>query len=201
MLLIGRNTSPFVRRVAVSLRLLDIPFEQNPLSTITDRDAVRAYNPMGRIPALVLDDHEVLIDSTPILDYLDELAGPERALAPPSGRARREVLRLVAFGVGVMEKTLWSYVERNHRPESTRHQALLDHYGDQVLAGLTVLEQALGDGWLFGATLTQADVTAVAAYDFLRLVWPEMAPAGRYPKLEGLRARADALPAFADTRT
>jgi glutathione S-transferase len=200
MILVGRYASPFVRRVGVSLRLLGLPYEQKPISTVNDRDAVRSYNPLGRVPALVLDDGEVLIDSTPILDYLDQLVGAKQALVPADGVARRRVLKLVAFGMGVAEKALSCFMERNLRPVDTQHQALLDRFAEQAVAGLAALEAVAGSGWLHEDRLSQADVTAIVAWDFLRVSWPELAPAERFPKLEALRERAYALPAFAETK-
>ena len=86
--LIGHYDSPFVRRVGMSLHILGMPFERQLLSVFSNADELRAYNPVGRVPALVLDDGEVLVDSAAILDHLDEVAGPERALhACPRRRA------------------------------------------------------------------------------------------------------------------
>jgi glutathione S-transferase len=75
MLLIGMFDSPFVRRVAITLKLLGIPFEHGNWSVGKDFERIRHYNPLGRVPTLVLDNGEVLIESAAILDYLDELAG------------------------------------------------------------------------------------------------------------------------------
>ena len=77
MKLIGNYLSPFVRRVGVSLNALGMPFEHQPLRPSEQPDELRKYNPLARIPALVLDDGEVLIESYAILDALDEMAGPE----------------------------------------------------------------------------------------------------------------------------
>jgi glutathione S-transferase len=200
MILIGRYTSPFVRRVAISLRLLGMAYEHKAISTISDGPAVRAYNPLGRVPALVLDDGEILIDSTPILDFLDEQAGPDRALVPRGGVARRHVLKLVAFGIGTMEKALYCFVEKRLRPADKQHEVLLERFAEQALAGLQAIEDAAGDGWLCGDRLTQADITAVAALDFLRLIWPEVVPTDRFTKLVALHGRAHAMPAFAETK-
>ncbi|HVI51991.1 MAG TPA: glutathione S-transferase family protein [Candidatus Sulfotelmatobacter sp.] len=201
MILIGRNNSPFVRRVAASLKLLGLPFEQQQLSTVTNREDVERVNPLGRIPALVLDNDEVLIDSTAILDCLDELAGPEKALVPASGPDRRRVLKLVALAMGVMEKSLGCYVERQVRPGDKLHQALLDRFAAQAQAGLAALEnECPADGWLFGGKISQADVSAVAGMDFIRAFWPEQLPLNKYPRLEALRTRAYALPAIAETK-
>jgi glutathione S-transferase len=93
MILIGPNRSPYTRRVAITLNIYSMPYEQHPLSGFDDRAAVRAWNPLGRIPALVLDSGETLVDSVAIIDHLDEMHGRERALTPPVGAERRAVLK------------------------------------------------------------------------------------------------------------
>ena len=79
MLLIGMFDSPFVRRVAVTMKLLQLPCEHANWSIGRDFDRIRQYNPLGRVPTLVVERGECLMESSAILDYLDELAGPERA--------------------------------------------------------------------------------------------------------------------------
>src|SRR5215831_11785789 len=97
MILVGQYDSPFVRRVAISLRVLGFAYRHDTRSVFGDFDSMRQTNPLGRIPSLVLDDGAVLIDSAAILDWLDETVGPKRALLPQSGPARRRALRLVAL--------------------------------------------------------------------------------------------------------
>ena len=89
MILIGQYDSPFVRRVAIAMRLYGLAFEHRPWSTFGDADKIAPYNPLRRVPTLVLDDGEVLIESAAMLDYLDELVGPERAMIAANGPARR----------------------------------------------------------------------------------------------------------------
>ena len=84
MILVGQYDSPFVRRVAVSLRVLGFAYEHDTRSVFGDFDSMRKTNPLGRIPSLVLDTGEVLIDSGAILDWLDQQVGPGRALVPPA---------------------------------------------------------------------------------------------------------------------
>ena len=90
MILIGMFDSPFVRRVAVSMNLLKMPFEHRNWSVGKDFELIRQFNPLGRVPALVLEDGESLIDSAAILDFLDDLVGPERALLPRTGKEDRK---------------------------------------------------------------------------------------------------------------
>src|ERR687897_3925329 len=104
MILVGQYDSPYVRRVATSLRVLGFAYEHDTRSVFADFDAMRQVNPLGRIPSLVLDDGEVLIDSPAILDWLDQTVRPERALLPPAGAERRRALRLIALPPGAIEK-------------------------------------------------------------------------------------------------
>src|SRR5260370_11187654 len=92
--------SPFVRRVAVSMNLLGMTFQHRNWSVGKDFELIRQFNPLGRVPTLVQPDGEALIESTAILDLLDEYAGPERALLPRSGKDRREAMQILAVATG-----------------------------------------------------------------------------------------------------
>ena len=86
MILIGQYDSPFVRRVGIALKLYGLPFQHRPWSIFADADKIRPYNPLVRVPTLVLDEGEVLIESHSILDYLDSLVPADRKLYPPPSR-------------------------------------------------------------------------------------------------------------------
>ncbi len=116
MKLIGVNRSPFTRRVAITLRIYGIDFDQWPLSGFGNREEVRASNPLGRIPALILDDGETLVDSGAIIDHLDEVYGRDQALTPIAGADRRTVLKVSAIMMGACDKGLQAAYERNHHP-------------------------------------------------------------------------------------
>src|SRR5581483_3273628 len=117
MFLIGQYDSPFVRRVAIALRLYGLSFEHKPWSTFGDADKIAPYNPLRRVPTLVLDDGEALIESTIILDYLDELVGPDKAMLPRSGVERRKHLRICALATGLGDKAVSLLYERVLRKE------------------------------------------------------------------------------------
>jgi glutathione S-transferase len=106
MKLVGRYDSPFVRRVAVLQHALGIPFEQIPLSPFAQAADLRRIAPIGRMPSIVLDDGEVLIDSAAILDYLDEISGPGRTPLPNTGLERRHSLRIVAAAIAACDKAI-----------------------------------------------------------------------------------------------
>jgi glutathione S-transferase len=201
MILVGRYRSPFTRRVAVYLRLLDIPFEHRPTSVWDSGwDEVRKLNPLGRVPVLILDDGEVVHESTAILDYLDEAAGPEKALTPPGGAARRRVLGLTALALGTCEKVVAVNYEAERRPPEYVYVGWIERCAGQAAAGLAALDAAGATPWLTGDRLTRADVTAGVMIDHARLTRPDLVPPGRYPNLDALAARYGDLPAFAETR-
>jgi glutathione S-transferase len=200
MILIGRNLSPFVRRTAASLNLLGLRFTQRPFSTVDDAETIRGFNPLGRVPALVLDDGEVLLDSTAILDAMDEMAGPERALVPSSGPGRRAVMRALALAVGATEKLVGVYSESKRRPAGLVWPDHVEKLGGQAEAGLAALDTlAESGGWLCGERLSQADVTATCAVDFADIVMPGLA-AIRFPALVALRDRGNAIAEIGGTR-
>ncbi len=104
MILVGQYDSPYVRRVAVTLHHYGIPFTRNPISVFSDATDMARINPLVRIPSLILDDGEVVIDSSAIIDYLDEVAGPPKALTPRWGAERRHVMQLIAVACGATDK-------------------------------------------------------------------------------------------------
>ena len=160
MILIGMFDSPFVRRVAISLKLRDLPFEHRNWSVGKDFERIRAYNPLGRVPTLVLDDGEVLIESGAILDYLDERAESTRRLIPAAGVARRTVLRLVAIATGAAEKGVMQVYERAFRPYEKRHEPWVDRCHVQVIGALAELERVASrsvNGWLVGGKVPMLD--------------------------------------------
>lgn len=193
MILVGPYDSPFVRRVGVSLRVLGFDYEHDQRSVFGDFDAMRKINPLGRIPSLVLDDGEVLIDSVAILDWLDQAVGAERALLPPAGAARRRALRLMALAVGVVDKAGAGAYERMIRPPAYRWPEWIARCRTQAEGALAALA---ADPWPAGAPLDQVQITAACALRYVQMADPELLPAGRYPTLEALSQRCEARPEF-----
>jgi len=199
MILIGQYDSPFVRRVAVTLHLHGLPFEHRNWSVGRDFALIREFNPLGRVPTLVLASGEPLVDSAAILDHLDTVVGAERALWPASGLARREALQLIALATGAADKGVLQVYETAFRPEEKRHAPWVARCRLQMAAALQVLEQraaARGDAWLAGDRLGQADVTVACVLGFLREALGVGRDAIDYPALARHAARCEALPAF-----
>lgn len=202
MILIGRNVSPFVRRTSIVLRHLGLEYEQKMLSTADDIAEITKSNPVGRVPALVLDNGEALVDSGAIIDYLVEAHDPERRLLPAAGAERRAVLRTTALAHGVLEKGVASSYERNRRPADKVYQSWVDRVEGQAEAGLAALEElAAGTtAWLHGEHLTVADITAICAYDFIAASVPSVLERNSYPALAALSARGNAIADISETR-
>ena len=196
MILVGQMDSPFVRRVAVSMNLYAVAYERNVISVYADAEAVRAVNPLGKVPALVLDDFETLFDSQMILDHLDEEAGPDRALTPAKGKARREVLASVAVALGLAEKVVALNFETKQRPAETIDDGVIARLETQVSSALDWLEARQPAPWLSGGAMTQADVTAACALTHLANRRPELFPGAAYPALSDLRRRCEDFTAF-----
>ena len=197
MILVGQYDSPYTRRVAISLMVLGLPYEHDTRSVFGDFDSMRKTNPLGRIPSLVLDDGEVLIDSAAILDWLDETVGPERALLPPKGKARRNALRRIALANGAVDKIGGgANYEKLIRPARYRWPEWIERVTVQGTGALAALEE---ETWPADAPIDQAQITTGCALDYIAMTAPELLPAGRYPALDALLARLRKRPEFAVT--
>lgn len=198
--LIGTYKSPFTRRVAISARILGIEFEHVSLSTRVHAAEIRKYNPMGRLPVLVLEDGTSLIDSGAILDWLDQEAEVARRLVPPMGLERRNVLQMTAWATAAGEKSVAAYYELTRRPLERVHFPAIDANSKQVNEAFRVLNEVPGDTWLSPGRITQADVSATVFFDYAMEVFHARLDRSDYPRMESLRDFLyGALPVFEET--
>jgi glutathione S-transferase len=182
--------------VATSLRVLGFAYEHDTRSVFADFDAMRQVNPLGRIPSLVLDDGEVLIDSAAILDWLDQTVGPERALVPPAGAGRRRALRLIALATGAIDKVGAAAYEQMIRPAALRWPEWTLRCRTQGAGAIAALA---AEPWPAGAPLDQARITTACMIRYVQMADPELLPPGRHPTLDTLSERCEALAAFQAT--
>jgi glutathione S-transferase len=202
-ILIGMFDSPFVRRVAVSMNLLWMPFEHRNWSIGKDFELIRQFNPLGRVPALVQPDGATLIESAAILDFLDQSVGPERALLPHAGETRREALQIIAIAIGAAEKGVIQVYETAFRPPEKRYRPWVERCHTQMHAALAELDrlcQARADEWLIGDRITQADVTTACVYTFLSDALAINRNAIAYPGLSAIAARCEAMSEFSSVK-
>lgn len=199
MKLIGMLDSPYVRRVAVSLQLLDVPFEHQSLSVFRTFDQFRQINPVVKAPTLVTGDGTVLMDSTLILQYAETLAAPDRRLTPSDPAALLRSLRVLGLALAACDKGVQIVYERNVRPAEKLHQPWVERVTLQMLSAFDALEAEqrekpliIGDpGTEHGAVMT------AVTWHFMRQMLPELVAAENYPALDELSRRAEALPQFA----
>lgn len=200
MILIGGYFSPFVRRCAVTLLEYEISYEHRPLKVWDDADELKTANPLGRVPALILDDGGILVDSAVIIDSLDQMVSADKALTPREGRERSHVMTLVELGAGSAEKAVAAQYERAYRPSEKSYQPWIEQCESQSQGGFEALDRMAKMPWMVGARMTQADITAVVAWEFLNIINPALASRIICPKLKEIVDRVTDLPSFAETR-
>jgi glutathione S-transferase len=198
MILIGQYDSPFVRRVALALRFYGLPFEHRPWSTFGDADKIAPFNPLRRVPTLLLDGGEALIESTAILDYLDELVGPAKAMMAERGETRRRQLRICALGSGLADKAVSLIYERVLRKDQL--QLWVERCEIQIGGVLAMLEKeraAVKTPYWFGETIGHADIMVACALRFVGEAHPALFDA-RFPALQAHAAKCEALQPFTE---
>ncbi len=200
MILIGQFDSPFVRRVAVTLHCYDIAYTRQPWSVFSNMKEMRGVNPLVRVPALILDSGETLIDSGAIIDHLDELAGPDCALTPRTGIARRQVLQTVALATGAMEKTMKTFLERYFHNQETISRDYEGRMLGQLSGALDHLEMQCGTMWFDGQKMTQGDVSITCLIGYLKTRLPDAWRPLIYPKLTALADHCETLEVFIKAR-
>jgi len=196
MILIGQFDSPFVRRVAIALRLYGMAFEHRPWSVFADADALRAVNPLMRVPVLVLEDGCVLTDSHMMLDHLDSrVAEP---MFPQAEPARHRVLRVAALGCGLAEKAVSLFYERRlHDVTSDLWEA---RCAAQIGSVVAALEAERGEAaFWFGSRISHADIAVACALRFCGEALPGVVDMQAHPRLREHSARLEAMAVFRET--
>ena len=196
MRLIGMLDSPYVRRVAISLQLLGLPFEHRSLSVFRAFDEFHAINPVVKAPTLVCDDGTVLMDSSVILEYAHARAG--RSLMPTDLPGLQADLRLIGLGLAACDKSVQLIYERALRPPEKQHEPWVKRVTGQLQAAITGLEadivrRPLATG---RSQMTQAGVTAAITWHFIQRMLPQLLPAAQFPALAGFCIEAEALAPF-----
>lgn len=202
MQLIGMLDSPYVRRVAISLQLLGLPFEHRSISVFRTFDQFKGINPVVKAPTLVCDDGTVLMDSTLMLDYAEALAaakGTGRSLMPGALAQRQQALRVIGLALAACEKSVQFIYEQTLRPAEKQHQPWLDRVQGQLLAACAALEAELKRVPLAATsdTIDQAGLTCAVAWQFLQQTRPGLVPVADHPVLQAYSQRVEQLPEFA----
>jgi glutathione S-transferase len=198
MKLIGSLTSPYVRKVRIVLaeKKIDYEFELDlPLSPET---RIPDFNPLGKIPVLILDDSTVLFDSRVIVEYIDSVA-PNNKLMPESNRVRAEVKRWAAVGDGICDAAALIFTEKK-RPEIQQSEEWIARQHEKIIRSLEYMSAQLGDAsWCMGTHFSLADVGAGCALGYLAFRFPEIEWQAKHPNLARLYDKMMLRPAFSET--
>jgi glutathione S-transferase len=197
MILIGQYDSSFVRRVGIALTLYGLPFEQRPWSVFGDAEAIRAYNPLVRVPVLLLDDGEVLIESHAMLDHIDGLMPASRRMFPSGEPQRRRALKVAALATGLADKAVSLFYELRLHDHPSPDWMI--RCRGQIVATLDALEAdraARDTPYWFGETIGHADIAVACALRHAGDSHPGLIVPEARPALAAHCARLEALPVF-----
>ena len=198
MQLIGMLDSPYVRRVAISLQCLGLPFEHRSISVFRQIDQFKEFNPVVKAPSLVCDDGTVLMDSTLILQYAESLAGPGRSLMPPGTREAQRALRVIGLALAACEKSIQIIYERHLRPAEKQHEPWVERVTGQLLTAYGALEQEVTRGALQTGrgTINQAGITAAVAWHFTQAMIPQIVSSAAFPAQQRHSTASEQLTEF-----
>jgi glutathione S-transferase len=198
MKLIGMLDSPYVRRAAISAKCLGIALEHQSVSVFRHFEQFQQINPVVKAPTLVLDDDEVLMDSTLIIDYLETLAGT--SLMPVEPNQRLRALRLIGLALAASEKSVQLFYERNLRPAEIQFEPWVQRVEGQLAAAYTALEQELEKQPLkTDGAIEQDGITLAVAWSFTNLVVPDQVSAAQFPRIAAFTKYAEGLEVFVST--
>lgn len=192
MKLIGMLDSPYVRRVAISLDLMGVPFEHVALSVFSTFEAFSAINPAVKAPSLVLDDGTVLMESTLIIDYFETLSPPDKKLMPQQAIPLAASLRTLGLALAACEKAVQIVYEYKLRPEEKRHQPWLERITGQLLAACREWEaQLVRSQPAVQDKPDQADITSAVAWSFIQLMVADVVRADDFQALQAHAAHLE----------
>lgn len=197
MRLIGMLDSPYVRRVAISLECLGVPFEHEAVSVLATFEKFQRINPVVKAPTLVCDDGEILMDSSLILQFIEASAAQGRSLWSADAAGKRREFRAVGLALAACEKSVQLIYERNLRPKEAQYEPWLERVTGQLLAATSGLEgEVQRRPEVFSALHCQASISAAVAWQFTQSMLAAIVPAAHHPGLVGLSMRLERTPEF-----
>ena len=190
--------SPYVRRVAISLQLLRVPFDHASISVFRTFAQFQQINPVVKAPTLVCDDGTVLMDSTLIIEYAEALAGQRKSLMPSDIAERQHALRIIGLALAACEKSVQIIYERQLRPAEKLHEPWVTRVTGQLLAAYAALDLEIAAKPLAvtSGAINQAGISAAVAWHFTQQTLPEVVVAKHYPALAALSSNAELLAEF-----
>jgi glutathione S-transferase len=179
------------------MRLYGVEFSHRPWSVFANSEDIAEINPLRRVPTLVLENGEALIESSAILDHLDEMAGPAKALIPSEGARRRRALKVCALATGLADKAVALVYERVLHSQTSQQWIARCHA--QIRSALDNLEQERGDVgtvFWFGDHIGHADIALACALRFVSEAHPGVFDGDKWPALAIHSERCESLTVF-----
>lgn len=202
MKLIGSNTSPYVRKVRVVMAEKKLDYDFVLEDVWAAGTGIGQFNPLGKVPCLIMENGDVITDSRVIVEYFDTLS-PVGKLLPTVGRERAEVKTWEALADGVLDAAILARLEATWggRTEAQRCQAWIDRQLVKVDAALQAMSKGLGDKAFYtGTHLGLADIAVGVALGYLDFRFPQINWREAHPNLQKLQDKLMQRPSFADTK-
>lgn len=197
--LIASLTSPYVRKVRIVLaeKRIDCQLELDDVWSPDSR--IGEFNPLGKVPCLIMEDGGALFDSRVIVEYLDTLT-PLARLIPPNGRERVEVRTWEALADGVLDAAILVRLEHTQRDAAQQSERWMQRQNAKISAGIEAMGRGLGERhWCSGVTYSLADIALGCALGYLDFRMPQIDWRSAQPALAQLYERLAARPSFVDT--
>lgn len=198
-ILIGQYDSPYVRRVAIAHHIYGIDYEHRAWSVMRDAAKIAEYNPLRRVPTLVMPDGQILVESHLILDALDEEVSDDVVLLPRSGPVRRRGLQICGLSMGLADKAVSLVYDGLFRDEGTPRQRWIQRCEAQVTETALRLEHVRASAtteWLLGAGLSHADIALAVAWRLTEQGAPQVCEELEVPAIRAHSARCEAMEVF-----
>lgn len=201
MKLIGSSSSPYVRKVRITMAEKKLDYQYVTDNVWSAESRIADSNPLGKVPCLVMDGAEALFDSRVIVEYLDTLS-PVGKLIPPNGRERAEVKTWEALADGVLDAAILARLEAtwDGRNKAQRSQEWIDRQLGKVNASVKAMARGLGEKpYCAGIHLSLADIAVGCALGYLDFRFPQIAWRSEHPNLARLQDKLMLRASFADT--
>lgn len=202
MQLIGLLRSPFVRRVAISLKYYGIPFEHYPLSAFGEGYPIlSAINPVAKLPTLVLDNGDILMDSGLILEYFESQVPVIQKLLPMTANDLASHLKVIGLAMMGADKTVQLAYETQRRPEDKQYGEWIERLTQQIKGAFNALDSEVANNsdWLMGEAISQAAISTAVAWSFNQYALPNVLDKKDFPNLVQFTQSLESLPNFIDT--
>ncbi|HET8585309.1 MAG TPA: glutathione S-transferase N-terminal domain-containing protein [Casimicrobiaceae bacterium] len=196
--LIASKTSPYARKVRIVLAEKKVECQMTEASAFDPGNPMHAWNPLGKLPVLILDDGTHLFDSRVIVEYID-LVSPVSRLIPEPARQRIAVKKWEALADGVNDAASAIVLERR-RPANLQSDEWIARQRRKVDEGVAEFARELGDrAWCYGESFSLADIAVGCALGYLDLRLRELDWRDLNPNLAKLADKLGKRPSFTDT--